>query len=212
MKFEIIVKDITEAELPNILHKFTGVDLLSSSNKLTVAEIDSEDETSDLEVTGQVDSDGLPWDARIHSSNKKMGTDGKWAKRRGRTEEEYKAVKAEYTSAEEPTPAFVMPPVPAPSQYAQAPVPTIPPVVSAAVVAAPTPAPMPEASTEPNIGNILARIQSGFATGRMTAANITEIVSAVNAGFGSNINNITDISGNPQMVGYVSQLLTNKGL
>lgn len=37
----------------------------------------------EIAAGGDLDSDGLPWDARIHSSNKEKSKDGKWRKRRG---------------------------------------------------------------------------------------------------------------------------------
>lgn len=45
--------------------------------------------------TSDVDSRGLPWDARIHSSNREKGKDGVWRRRRGVSEEVEKQVEAE---------------------------------------------------------------------------------------------------------------------
>jgi hypothetical protein len=46
-------------------------------------------------VAGEVDSQGLLWDERIHSSNKKKKADGTWNKRRGVQEKEIAEVEAE---------------------------------------------------------------------------------------------------------------------
>lgn len=49
--------------------------------------------------TLQKDKDGLPWDARVHSSPPTMNADGTWRAKRGRKDEDYAAVKAEYHPA-----------------------------------------------------------------------------------------------------------------
>lgn len=94
---------------------------------------------------GDVDSRGLPWDARIHSSNREKGKDGVWRRRRGVSEEVEKQVEAELMGSAAPkkVPAFGSM---APEQYQQ-------------VV---TPAPMP--TTEHRVAlpagpNVLAEAQ-----------------------------------------------------
>lgn len=49
--------------------------------------------------TTQKDKDGLPWDARVHSTPPTMNSDGMWRAKRSRKEEEYAAVKASYAPA-----------------------------------------------------------------------------------------------------------------
>lgn len=57
-----------------------------------------------------VDSRGLPWDARIHSSNKEKGKDGTWRRRRGVDPELEKQVEAElYAAKGVASPAKVKP-------------------------------------------------------------------------------------------------------
>jgi len=59
----------------------------------------------------EVDSKGMPWDARIHSSSKAKVADGSWKYRRGVSDEEVKRVEAELHNPTleelftEPTPA-----------------------------------------------------------------------------------------------------------
>lgn len=43
----------------------------------------------------ELDSSGMPWDARIHSSSKAKKGDGTWKVRRGLDDKEYEAVRAE---------------------------------------------------------------------------------------------------------------------
>lgn len=110
------------------------------------------------------DFDGLPWDARIHSSNKKKSADGRWMKRRGVSNDTVGKVQAELRAALAANPAppasavtpaspVTAPPPPAapvaplaPVPPAPAPVPgnTPPPVSTASPpAAAPTSAPLP---------------------------------------------------------------------
>lgn len=95
---------------------------------------DSEEEGgNETDGTG-LDADGLPWDERIHSSNKKQGADGTWHKRRGGPKgEELEAIEAELRAATggvQSAPAAPAPTAP------------MPPAAPVAAPAAPTP-PMP---------------------------------------------------------------------
>lgn len=66
--------------------------------------------------TTQKDKDGLPWDARVHSTPPTMTESGYWRAKRGRKDEDYATVKAEYSPAAPAAapPAPSMPPAPAP--------------------------------------------------------------------------------------------------
>lgn len=108
-----------------------------------------------VQATGSnqdVDSRGLPWDSRIHSSNKEKGKDGVWRRRRGVSEEVEAQVEAELRG-QVPAPAKQVPPFGSMNQqqYQQA--------VTPAPVA---PAPMP--TTEHRVAlpagpNVLAEAQ-----------------------------------------------------
>ena len=52
-------------------------------------------EDEEVDVTGVVDADGLPWDPRIHSSSKQLVADGTWRKRRNTAKELFAEVEAE---------------------------------------------------------------------------------------------------------------------
>lgn len=71
-------------ELQSILHAGQNFAAARSEPLLSKDEIKalhSQDQEED--VTGQVDVEGLPWDERIHSSNKKKTAKGVWVARRG---------------------------------------------------------------------------------------------------------------------------------
>ena len=114
---------------------------------------DSEEGEDGNETDGTgLDADGLPWDERIHSSNKKQGADGTWHKRRGGPKgEELEAIEAELRAATggvqsapaapEAPAAPTAPEAPA-APTAPAPTAPMPPAAPVAAPAAPTP-PMP---------------------------------------------------------------------
>lgn len=57
-----------------------------------------------------LDKDGVPWDARIHSSSKKTNADGRWAKRKGGNADEYAAITKELQSLMAAAPVTSLPP------------------------------------------------------------------------------------------------------
>jgi len=69
---------------------------------------------------GLVDADGLPWDARIHSSNRKLAASGKWCRRKNVADGMYNRIMGEILAAQEA-------PAPPPAQEAPAPPPAIVP-------------------------------------------------------------------------------------
>ena len=97
-----------------------------------------------------VDSRGLPWDSRIHSSNKEQGKDGVWRRRRGVDPELEKQVEAELFAVKGVTPPGQVKPFGSmsPEQYQQA--------------VAPAPAPMPTTEHRvslPEVSNVLNQVQ-----------------------------------------------------
>lgn len=79
-------------------------------------------------VTSTVDSQGLPWDARIHASSKAQNADGTWRLKRGLQKDYLDKVTAELRQvmaipAPSPGPQLVPPPPPAPQAAAVPPPP-----------------------------------------------------------------------------------------
>lgn len=140
-----------------------------------------------------VDSTGLPWDERIHSSTKALNKDGTWKKRRGVPELTVDKVEAELRGvAVDDTPAPAMPQLPPlPQQQATPPaMPQLPPI--------------PQQTRDFN--NALTRIQSGFKDGKMNANTIKEISEALG------VSSITDINGNEDLVVQAHTLLDGYGV
>jgi len=91
-----------------------------------------------------VDAAGLPWDERIHSSNRAFVSDGTWRKRRGvddalvaKVEGELKAVIAPVTLASNDAPATFAAAIPAPLPIALVPAPPAPAPEPVAVIPPP---------------------------------------------------------------------------
>ena len=229
MKFDIIVKDVSLEELPNLVSKLTGTASVqnttvhaSQPNVLTQS-ADLEEVNSSLDVTGQVDSEGLPWDARIHSSSKSKTGNGVWKAKRGRSDAEYAAVKAELLGSQTPAPAApVLMTAPVLNQFANAPSvqyatpamttsPVIPVNHAPPELAAPVQfvQPVQEPNTFQSVAN---RMQAGFQRGAMTPDHITSLTSQLNQTFGTNINNITEIANSQPMIDKAIAILAQMGL
>lgn len=113
-------------------------------------------------ATVEVDSNGIPWDERIHSGSRKKTQKGEWAKRRGVQETLIKKVEAELRGK---TPA------PAPAASA-APVPSAPtaPVAAAAPLPPPPPVPQGEGLT---FAQVIERVQAAISSGKWTHTTLS---------------------------------------
>ena len=114
------------------------------------------------EVAG-LDKNGLPWDARIHSSGKTQLQDGTWRKKGGVDAATVAAVEAELRAALGAAPATAAPaPAPAPAPTPAAPIPTPPPVAPAPTPTpppvAPAPAPTPAAPAAPDVSSVYQKM------------------------------------------------------
>lgn len=87
--------------------------------------------SSSIAIDTKLDSEGLPWDARIHSGKKSKTSDGKWRLVRGITPEMVQVVKSELRATMAiPAPAPQVPPTPA-SIPVPTPMPPVPPAPTA---------------------------------------------------------------------------------
>lgn len=176
-----------------------------------------------------IDAEGLPWDERIHSSNKKRTAKNIWVERRNVTDETYNAVVAELRGA---TPASVPTPPPAPAApvvenpadafkdvpaYLKPPATTVPqaPVAAVAPPAAPVvpavPTPPPAPTPARSIGDLITRIQGLFANSTADAQYVTNLQTRVGAQFGITVASITDIQARPDAIQYALDLIAADG-
>lgn len=131
-----------------------------------------------------VDSNGLPWDERIHASTKTTTADGAWKKKRGVDDETRAAVEAELLGGEDTPPApETTPAAPGPVQAfaaqaeteAAASVPTPPAPTVPETPAAPTP-PAPTATGEPVTAlSLVTRLTNARAAGTLDEAAATAV-------------------------------------
>jgi len=146
-------------------------------------------------TTVDVDSEGLPWDARIHSSGKtKLKKDNTWKLKKGIPEQEVVAVKEELRAAMGVTTEQTPPPPPATEQT-----PPPPPATDSEQAATPPPPPPPATATTVTFAEVMPKI---------TAAGVTqEQIMAASAAFG--LNNLLELSQKPELI---PQVLTALGI
>ena len=198
MKVDVIFKDTTVAEAKKLIACAEQLELFVVNNKnepVPTETVTIVDETEDVE---DIDADGLPWDARIHSSSKKKNADGRWARRRNVLDEYYNKIKNELLGVEEPVAPVEAPaPIPAPAPVATLP---IPPVNPAAAVAPVTP-------TE-----ILGRIQKGVIGKILNVNDVQNCLESLKL-MGIPVNNLTEgLNNDERVVKAFDDLLKSKGL
>lgn len=123
----------------------------------------------------EVDSEGIPWDGRIHGSTRAKNTDGTWRQKRGlndpalkkRIEAELRAAMAAGTVVPPASPAI-------PPAAAVPPAPPVPaPPAAPAPVAAP---PVPQVDTFPTL---IARLTPHMRPDRLTDAHIAQVLASL---------------------------------
>lgn len=155
---------------------------------LTVEELDvappppvADDDATPEGVT--VDANGLPWDARIHSSGKTLLADDTWRLKRGVPDDERQAIEAELKQLM----AIPVPPAPAVDKDSQA-----------AEVASAPPPPPPAPSAKITLMPQLIKAITGAELGAMM---VTEAVKSVG------LENISQLGARPDLVPAVAEAL-----
>lgn len=271
MKYEIKIQDITLTELDGLVNYLNTVTPYSSmydepipvpcakpkfdANLQENAALcmqqygraervsgETPDPTSEsVNITDVIDAEGLHWDERIHSSNKKMKADGTWIRRKGLAEQTYQTVKAELLGKNHKelpglNAATVIPVAPqafdfnqgfvAPTEPVMVPVAVVPQSVVPAPYAPPYVAPQPvQATVAPAITapqapinldalyqTVFEQIRSGFEQGKVTAENFPSLITEVNTTFGLQLTGLQDVKGNEQALVYINSKLTALGL
>ena len=88
------VKDVAPVQEPTMVDDYVDAEEITS-HLSGVAEFPYASQTSQP-ATGELDSEGIPWDARIHSSSKEKVANGTWRNRRGVDKNLVEQVKASY--------------------------------------------------------------------------------------------------------------------
>ena len=182
------------------------------------------------------DADGLVWDERIHSSNHKMNSDGRWQRRRNIDNDTYVAVRSELlgvgvessqispsekvtTPTETPAAPNAIPATPLPAMEMpvtpMAPVEPVQPVEPVVPMAPATPA-TPATPAEPSANDLytlmFAKLQAGFRDKKVDANYIQNTVQTLNTMFGTNWTGLGEIKDNAEALKVVIDQLTKEGL
>lgn len=143
----------------------------------------------------ELDSDGLPWDASIHSSNKKKTADtGRWQRRRNVPDNVFDAKVAQLRAAV--------------SVGNVAPPPAPPPIPSAIPLPATTPS-AGASNSAATLATLLPRITSAMAAGQLTAETAAAIAMELSGG---KINNVAMLAVAPQLIPAFSARLDMLGV
>lgn len=177
------------------------------------------------DVTGKVDADGLPWDERIHSSNKKMTAKGVWVRRRGLTDLQFDEIAAQLKGGE-PVSPYIPPAIPAPQPAASEqwahlgnPVPPppapmgqyIPPHVPQ-TISSPVHVPPAVQPAQYQIGDVLNKVTQIYGADPAGAtAYINSITHRLSVQFQVQVQSLTDITNQPQMIAFVMQMFASDG-
>jgi hypothetical protein len=136
--------------------------------------------TNPYDRTGvERDSDGIPWDERIHASTKSTNKDGTWTRRRNTPDATFDAVMAELRGANTArTMEAAAPLTPPEPSAADAFAPTPPPVPTPPAATAPTPPPAPAtppaAGGAPNFVQLMQKITAAQQAGKLDKAKLDE--------------------------------------
>lgn len=221
MKFNLNITDMNEEEFAKL---FANINVPCKTEVAVVPEETVEQPVEDPIIA---DVDGLQWDARIHSSNHKINSDGRWQRRRGVSDEEFNRVKNELLGVQEPVAEVA--PVVAPNTVAVT-TGTVTPVSPDTVVIAPVVAPAPVAPTpiapvapiapEPTpvidsavlYQTMFEKIKVGMNNQKVGPNDIKTLVEAVNAQFGLQYTTLAQVKDNIPALQFVINDLTARGL
>ena len=243
MKFALTITDATEAEISRIVSFLTGTSpstLTHVSAGMPQTTADEGDETGPINANAPaVDSAGLPWDERIHSSNKATTDKGAWRKRRGVQDATVTAVEAELRARQpapqsatgiipqpvmqpQPMPMPVQQPVmqPAPVMTMPAPQPVMQPQPMPMPVQQPVMQPQPQAGMTMDFPTFMqalsGQMQKRDAAGMplIDTDYLARVTSEISTGFGAPLGVITDIVSQPraaEMIVYAVQCMQRDG-
>lgn len=243
MKFNLTITEMTDEEFAQVAKafNFNSCEEVSKTDTTDII-LTNEPVEGDFEEPAPFepayDKNGLPWDARIHSSNHKLTDKGVWQRRRGITDMEFERVRNELLGiTTQPIPQSEIV-VPAPVEPVYQPAPTPAPVVAptplvtepmASVVVEPQPmfpttpvAPVaqvaqvsqPVAPVDANIlyQTMFEKIKAGMAAGAVKANDVQNLINTVNAQFGTQYQTLAAVKDNANVLQYIINDLASKGL
>lgn len=206
---------VVVAETPNHENS-TTVDVIPETRPSDVQTINTAEVTDQPNPEEEVDSTGLPWDARIHASTKTKKKGGIWTSRRGVDSETIRTIEAELRNKTNPLPNST-PTFNDPNQmFNPTPSASMPPLNQ--TVSAPTPLQQPQnpamtqtqpAQEEVTFSMLMSKIAGLFAQQRIKPEYVKSLVDRVSQQFGGNVNTIQDVAANSDMVVAAMQILNS---
>lgn len=231
MKFNLTITEMNEEEFAHLAKTFNIAPRAEVSENDIV--LTNEPVEGDFEEPAPYepayDKNGLPWDARIHSSNHKLTDKGVWQRRRGITDIEFERVKNELLGVQAPVvapepvvsePTAPIAPVAQVQPQVMAPTPLVTPDIYAPQVAQPV---APVAQTTPIAqpmapdANVLfqtmfEKIKQGMASGTFKANDVQALIAAVNIQFGTQYQTLASVKDNAEVLQFIINDLNSKGL
>jgi len=192
---------------------------------------DTEDEGGTSNAA--VDSEGVPWDARIHAENRSVTKKGAWKRRKNVLDEVYNEVTAQLKASAQqhapqqqlhmpqqpmqpPPPAMMQPQQPVyqqqqPMQPMMQPAPQQQPMYQQPqqqpmMQPAPQQQPVYQQPQAMDFGTFMATISQLSAAGRINGAYLAAKAAQLQAASGRAINGITDLMNAPDLIPYAVQL------
>lgn len=199
MKIDITFKDATPEEVKTLLRA------IGRDTKQLELPLQSEDEDIPMDADSgiTVDKNGLPWDERIHSSNRAFTNTGEWRRKRGVSGILVEQVEAELRAGLQNQEAATNELPPAPQVAATAPV-ELPPAPQVAPIA-------PAPQIDKSFSGLMNTISGLMAQGAIDPAYMNSIPQRITTAFNTQVNTVVDIMGNQQMIDYAFDLLRVDG-
>lgn len=226
MKFNLNITDMSVDEFAELFAKINTNSVVVTTNNDDV-HVDVTDVVEASDETINFDKDGLQWDERIHSSNKKLTAKGVWQRRKNITDEYYEQIKNELLGVAPVittvTPMGEMSAVAAPEPVA----PVVAPVTLSPELAAvnhtlytspqelaqvPPYAPAPEVDCATLYQTMFEKVRTGFASKILDANYIQNMVNTMNATLNSNYKGLAEIKDNSEALKFVINDMVAKGL
>ena len=222
MKFNIKITDIEQSELNDVIKVLNALNsgfVPQGDNVCAVSEPEQVEETTSVSVEDTIcfDAEGLQWDERIHSSNRKLTAKGVWQRRKNITDEYYNQIKNELLGIEQVEPAQVL----------EIDIPEKPSIISveravgnvsepvAQVIAPaviPTPAVEPVVDSAALYHEMFEKVKVGFGSKMLDANYIQAMIGTLNSTLGTSYMGLAEIKDDVNALKFVINDLVAKGL
>lgn len=231
MKFNLTITEMTDEEFAQVAKAF-NFNSCEQVSKIDTSDIVLTDEPivpveGDFEEPAvyepAYDKNGLPWDARIHSSNHKLTDKGVWQRRRGITDIEFERVKNELLGVQAPVvspapvvsePTAPVAPVAQVQPEVMAPTPLVTPDIYTPQVAQPVAPVAQPMAPDANVlfQTMFEKVKQGMASGTFKANDVQALVAAVNIQFGTQYQTLASVKDNAEVLQFIINELNSKGL